>query len=1514
MKKSFIFILGILFCIPISYCQTGIRNITENFDNPNSITLTGTPAKGWRIDNNYYVSFPNSYRGIVPNAIRDSIVLQTPPYDFTGVYYVIMSFDHICKISPTDTLRIEYRITGQSWKNIPVGSYLSSAINYASAGFSAASYYHQWQANDSTAIPDQSWWKEEVFDVSSLVSNAPSVEFRFVLKRGFAEGTQAAYGWLIDNFNLLLSPHELRAPTVEFISPFVDDTVYYTGPWEVNAKVKTRTAARIANPWLVYTVTNNTGIKTDSVLMTNIAGDSLWKASIPRLTAGSEVRYSITGRDTTGNQAADTSYYYIKQPEKSVTGYVTIGTGTSSDYNCPINFWSNYNWSRQLYFADEFDQSSRGGLITRLAWQYARTASFINTNQTCYFRVVDDDSVTNTRYEDPLATGAIQVWKGTLSASTSGWVEIILDTPFELPPGKNLLVYWHNQSGRMYDDYISNVWRYTNTSVNSTAHAFADNNFPTTGNAVLVQGRPNARFYIIGNRLDTNSVALLSIDNPTKGSITGGTPNPLVITIQNKGIANLDSAVVYWTVNGGDIDSAVWRGNLPWGFKQQDTIGYFTPDANKFDTLTLWVSLPNRQVDSTTHDDTLTTILYGCSQPLPGTQHIGNSDKLEEVLQMIRDCGVNTNIILELETGTYKNIDFTDISIPLGGHSLTVTSASGNAEDVIIRPSSGAGIVLNNSNNITLKDITVDARTSKLYAIHFTGACTNVVIRDCRLLGDTVTTSTAHTVIHKASSTGVVDSIFFLNNLIEGGYYGFYFYGGTTDNYGTHVVFDSNTVSHWHYSGINSYCTDFISCSYNAVLSRTVEAFWMPYPFRISYANGPIISNRIIQRSDEISSPHSFYLEEYNSNFATGKGLVANNEIIATVWGSYYGMYIGANTNADIIHNSILVRGDGGRAVYIEDSPGTNLTVKKNNIVMEGETSNPVYLSGITSLNQWDFDYNNYYAPVYVGSIFMVANFATLKDWQYIVTSDRNSVSISPQFVNTENDLRFSNYVDLLCKNIPSVNTDILGNQRMDITTMGCYEDIPISTTNGMLLNLSGFGNNATPGQSDSLKVIVFNSGTTHINSLNIEWSVNGNSHIAGGYNFTTSLAKGQADTIFIGEIMYRPGNMNVEVWINNLNGLNIDEIKGDDTLKVSHFVCGGLLRGKLIIADTTDYSSVTTALNIITQCGISGDITFVLDPGIYVDNIDLTDIGNLLGNYSLTITSRTGNANDVVIKPASSSQSAIRLNNSNNIILKDITVNIGANETYGIEFTGACTNVIVRDCRILADTITPYLYATPIYKGTTGIVDSIFFINNLIDGGYNGFDFSGGTGTSAYGMNIVFDSNIVSNQYYHSVELRYIDITSFSHNTILTRSTNINSSWRGLDAAYINGPFIGNRIIQRITGSTPNGFYIQYHNNDTLNRGLIANNEVILKASGNMATGMYLGNYNQSDVINNSIFIGGTGIGIRITSSTSNLNINNNNIVTEGTNSYAVYMPSYSNQWKFSHNNIYIPLATIII
>ena len=323
MKRLLFLATVIMLFTQQAKAQTVQVGTYETFDGVVSCTVNpNPPARTWSANPMFYQAYPlsitpKSYHGLVPTRAGDSIILTTGNYncfDYTKVY---LRFSQICKVSPRDAVRIEYRINNAAWQRFsaPFTVYMGNATNFLTTGFNAASYGNDWKANDSTAVPQNSWWRDELFDVSYGVGGEQNVQFRFIIKRGNIQGTQLSYGWLIDNIEVLGSSSAINLPVVQLVSPYVRDTVYSTGPYEINAKVKSTSNRGIMSAKLYYMAIGSNGavLGTDSILMTKTKGDTMWVAKeIPQFVAGTKVLYFIEGKDSLGNVSRAGSSYIIK--------------------------------------------------------------------------------------------------------------------------------------------------------------------------------------------------------------------------------------------------------------------------------------------------------------------------------------------------------------------------------------------------------------------------------------------------------------------------------------------------------------------------------------------------------------------------------------------------------------------------------------------------------------------------------------------------------------------------------------------------------------------------------------------------------------------------------------------------------------------------------------------------------------------------------------------------------------------------------------------------------------------------------------------------------------------------------------------------------------------------------------------------------------------------------------------------------------------------------------------------
>ena len=1047
-------------------------------------------------------------------------------------------------------------------------------------------------------------------------------------------------------------------------------------------------------------------------------------------------------------------------------------------------------------------------------------------------------------------------------------------------------------------------------SLNTSVHYFVKGIDMMENSTIIYSDYTISKKDIYGD----NSAALLSIDSPVQKDIQLPS-SPVKISIQNKGALNLDTLTVSWRINNDPPTVYGWSGNILWDYQDTAiTIGSYTPTANAYDTLWVWISDPNNVTDAINSDDTLFVILFGCSSRLNGDIPVGsgkNISTLYSAIDALRRCGASNDINFILENGIYtENIDLTGLGDIMGSYQLTISPASGN-DQVILAPESGIGITLGNTNNLVINNITIDASLGT-HAIQFMDACSNISITNNVLKSNLIgTTFASGSPIVKNSNTGNLKNISIINNTIDGGYYGISLYGGLSDGEGKNIIIENNILTNQYAYGLNLYYNELSSVSFNTIRSRssgTINPKWEG--IYANYCRGTINANKIQQLSDDITQPYGIHIANMNYRNTLESGLVSNNEIILSSIDAGFGICLDSNINTSILQNSIYIGGTGSsNAIYIANQKSIMASVKNNSFVTDGQESYPIYLSETNFLNQWDIDYNNYYSPANIG--FANGAIIDLMTWKNRVSSDANSIDSLPDFKDNTVSLELNSYAGMGCPLLENVKTDINNLERAGLTTIGCYSGA-LYEDNASLTGLINWGKNATKDAKDTIEVILVNGGSNLLSNVTIEWTFNNSS--SSQVTSAKTLSMGDSVIITLGEVEYISGNNSFVVWVNSSG----DIYTTDDTIAVEIYICDSLLNGPYIVGPKTgsQFSSIAEAIEKVYSCGINKPLVLMLQDTTYLESINL--IGEIPGSSSIntvTITTESGNKENVIIK--SSGGAGITLGNISNIIIDGITIDTSISGTYGVEFIASCENIEIKNSTIRANltATTAETGHASIYKGTgTGVTNNIRIINNILDGGYNGFEFYGAPTIDMYSTAMTFKNNIISNQYNAAFIAYYTDFAIISDNTLYSKTQSTGTSWIGMNIQYCNGTINANRIKQQSNSITsPNGMivdsYNYYHTSDS---GLISNNEIMLSSTGTNA-GLLINTNVIANIVQNSIYMDGSGAasGIQILENAENeLFVQNNNIVTKGTASYPIYLSgtNYLNQWNINYNNMVAP------
>ncbi|NLE62933.1 MAG: hypothetical protein GX612_03735, partial [Bacteroidales bacterium] len=550
---------------------------------------------------------------------------------------------------------------------------------------------------------------------------------------------------------------------------------------------------------------------------------------------------------------------------------------------------------------------------------------------------------------------------------------------------------------------------------------------------------------------------------------------------------------------------------------------------------------------------------FACGYELSGLYTVGGKnadfDSLSTALRSLYACGLDGNVVFNINSGTYiQDIDlstaFMDAS---SSYTVTFTSSAKNADSVSI-VSTGTILNMANVKNLTFSHLTFDAR-SGINAITFNNNCNSINIHNCKILMNPISTNSANIGIYKPNNTNTIDMISIKNNYIDGGYYGINFYGGYYSSnyfYGTNIVIDSNIISNAYFCGLQTYYTSFTSISYNQITSRSSDSYTNFHGMYLNYSNATIIGNKI-SNPTAISQPYGMRFSYINYMNTSESALIANNEIITNASYSAYGIYFDSYYyRANIFNNSILCKGGSSatsnRGIFITYfTTSSCLLSVKNNLLVNQTYGYPIYFNQTPPASVLTIDYNNYFAPTYIG--YYNASITSLSAWKTATSQDAHSVNVNPSFKNININLDLNHSNGLRCLRNTLVQTDINNIARKNNTTIGAYEvifDLEITK-----LNKPTHASSFCSQENTDVEVVISNLNQTGINfsiePIYLHISITG----AINYQKDTVISVGsisglQKDTFLIipNLALIDTGIYNIKTYINNIdNNINNDTL-----------------------------------------------------------------------------------------------------------------------------------------------------------------------------------------------------------------------------------------------------------------------------------------------------------------------------------------------------------------------------------
>jgi hypothetical protein len=1115
----------VLFIVMAMVCLSGSLTaqntlIFEGFEGP-GYGFTSVGTANWAISNKLSAS------GLYSDSVRianpgDTAVLVSQSFPTTGMTHVMLSFKQICKLDFFDGGYIEVsNNNGTTWTRLDGSHYRGTGqfINISNRfnGFS----YIDWEPINPAAIPTNSWWKTEIFDITQLVSNSSQVMVRFIIKDMDFNGGAGQYGWLLDDITVKGGISELIPPQIIAAATNPSGSVPGTGPFQVSATITD--SSGIASAKIIYT----TGTITDSVMMSAGAG-GLYTGYIPSAPFQTSICYQIKATDSSAY--SNTMIYpatgcisFVNYKEPAI---VQVGNGTTQGYAAPMFNGTIASTEKYSQHISIFTSGELGikGMIESLQWQKSSLNGYTlgDAKLRIYLKHTTLTAVPTLAgsFASELQ-GATLVYEDTTEslALADGWQNYLFNVAsFNYQGNTNLMVLvdWY-RPGSLAANYVQ--WYYTSAAQKAiTFYGSGANPTLTTGSGQ----RPNTIF-LVDELYYNHDAAVHSLISPT-GTFITAQPTPVLVNIRNAGELNLTKATINWSVDGILQTPYLWTGNLPTLVVSLNlNLGTYL-FTNGSHTIKAWTSLPNDSADQNTSNDTLTESIFGCASILNGVYTVGTPTSdiatMADLFSSLYQCGISGPCTFRIMPGTYMGPFVIFDSIPglSAVNTITFTSYANDPTSVIIKhgsPSAAANYVFNldRVQHVTIDRLTIQTEsTTAGNCITLTNSAARNTISNCILLMPYGENYDVNGIINSAGCH--FNSI--IGNTVTNGYRNIVA-SGTNSNPIKGLKIEHNTLTNGsRYAADISY-NDSAQIRYNKVYSSYVAPSSSRYGLAINQSKQLTITHNQIHMHMAGYAYAIYY--QYCNDAPQTPGLIANNFISMTGSSVQYGNHainFSYSSNVRIYHNSFMVAtGNSNASTLNFEGSCMNIQMKNNSIA---NLNGGLAMNG-TSAAAGAFSASNYNNFFTTGATLAKWNSSTLVPVSggiaaltAVTAKDSNSFITNPMYYSHTNLHSYSPVMNNAGTPLADVTIDIDGELRSTTTPDIGADEYAVSAIDAGAVSIHSPNATATQGTLLPVKVLIRNYGTTPLTSSLVAYSVNGGAPVT--TTWTGSLNTGQTDTV----------------------------------------------------------------------------------------------------------------------------------------------------------------------------------------------------------------------------------------------------------------------------------------------------------------------------------------------------------------------------------------------------------------
>ena len=370
-------------------------------------------------------------------------------------------------------------------------------------------------------------------------------------------------------------------------------------------------------------------------------------------------------------------------------------------------------------------------------------------------------------------------------------------------------------------------------------------------------------------------------------------------------------------------------------------------------------------------------------------------------------------------------------------------------------------------------------------------------------------------------------------------------------------------------------------------------------------------------------------------------------------------------------------------------------------------------------------------------------------------------------------------------------------------------------------------------------------------------------------YSWSGSLAsKGIIPSpVTIGSYNFTLGMHTIKAWSQSPNGVADSNHYNDTT--IAYVNCCLSKTGAFTIGGAgANFATFADAINSMSSCGISGPVTFIVNPGTYNEKVIVPPINGASATNTVTFRGVDKNTCKITWVGNYGSACTVKLDGADFIRFENLTIENTAPSYYGVDvwFNNNANNNKISNCILLIPSSSSQYYIANIYGGTNDNYTygyggdngyNNIIENNLIVGGcyYGSISWVGPSSGYNTNYNNTFRGNTFEHSYYYSIYLQYVGGSKILNNTVRYPDY---TSHIGFYCYYTAGDTIDGNDIRP-------GYYgiYMYYNNYYAPASwstLIANNMISGFSNSSTQTGLNIYYYcYRQRVLHNTIWVTGS-------------------------------------------------------